>query len=158
MINYQNKWDKWLLKGWYEFKNFSWVSFKFIQEVAPEELNCYGYLDLVKSKPYFENLNLKRCMSKDDNGYFHFPSYQLEIRAFIFERSPVLSACLVTDKMNRIEILLDIDSFKWDYARERPKDVQRRLARHTYQLKNAQRNVEIKARSLCHKSDWSKVK
>lgn len=153
----QRKWDKWLINGWYNFKTFGWVWFKFIQETHKERL-INGRLVYKGSYQHLVDLNLKRCFMFSNDGFLAVPNPKIEVRAFIAERSRMLSSCLISDKFNRIEIFLMMDSFKWRYSRAMTRNAEVEILKRKRHQRKSGYHVRVMAREVSKEFDWKTVK
>lgn len=150
-MNLQNKFDKWLIKGWYEFKSMGWVYFKFISECYPQLISETGYLDLYKAIDYLAENKIKRCFYIQKNNHWIPPKRKTEARAFIATNSPVLSAALNSEKINRLEILISINNYPW-LKFKTSEEYKRRWSERRY------REVVITSEQIDGSHDWSKTK
>jgi len=156
--NLQLKWDKWLIKGWYGFKTYGWVWTNFIHECFPENLIDKNWVDYAKDRDFLVSLNLKRCFLFSNDDFVLTPRVNSEVRGYIAERSQTLSSRLLSDKLNRLEILLDIDSAKWRHSRKLTKDHSNRLSERDKAGRRVGIVKRLMLRDLPSKHDWNITK
>lgn len=112
-INLQNKWDKWLIKGWYGFKKMVWCYKCFAEECCEELIKENGWLNIDAFFDFMSVNKIKRYYSLNRDGYHRSANFKVEVRGFIADNSPKLSSALLSDHVNRLEILVNIDRYKW---------------------------------------------
>ena len=150
----QLKWDKWLIMGWFELKTMGIVIRSFIDEVYGSEVYGSASESTTNEGNILINSKLKRCLLFDENKFVYYPVFYQEVRSFIYERASVLSATLMLGEMSRVEILMDIDSFKF-ISRKKIKHLTKDQENRK---RNEKRRVEstqtIRARKLGSNNGW----
>ena len=154
MSKLQNRWDKWLIKGWYGFKTMGWCYYMFSIE-CDEGLATKGVgIDFHKLNDFLVDNKIKRSTwTTKILGSDRLYEQLSEVRFVLAQESKTLSLVLNSKHLNRIEILLDIDNYKWRKYRKASKEAQRKK----YKGKAESACIEIKARTLGD-AQWGHVK
>lgn len=151
MSNIQHKWDKWLIKGWYGFNKMGWCYNNFAKEYCKELINENGRLKIDAFFGFIEINEIKRCYSLSNNMYHRYPKFKCEVRGFIAMNSPKLSVALFSEHVNRLDIMLNINRYKWVKPKQ-PSDYKKQWRSNQYF------DMLVTGEMIDGATDWSKTK
>lgn len=156
----QNAWDAELISAWDEkgWGKVSYVTTAFLKRVNPEIIKKDSNGNFINSfscvVDYMINLNLNRCLDRNDKGELTFQSGGRDVIGFIHSHSLKMNMDLM-DGIPKPIILLEIKKYKWKKINV--------CASKSFRLKQrreAKRDsgvVTIKARELKNRN-WNTVK
>lgn len=113
--NFQYDWDYCLIIGFRDEANFANVIHLFKRKCekhcTPEQLALF---DAGMLSEFIISFDLKRVkVAVAVNNYIVLPKYQSAIACVIGARSPAMFEALVDDSKTIIDVMLNIDSYKW---------------------------------------------
>ena len=152
----QSVWDECLIYGARADISMGNLVWRFLLEVKPDLVENNGdFKDRSQVANFINSLELRRCRDKNRDGILEFHVWKGPVTAFIGERSPIMLACIFNKKHAAIDILENINSFKW--TRKGIKHINN-IQRRKQRRKSASCERTVKARSLDKRYDWSTIK
>lgn len=147
----QNKWDSLLIKAWSNDYNMGYVVINFFDYL--EQKLGYKIDGLLNRAEYLESLKMKRwCSGFNNDGTKRIAAIG-STRAFVGRCSLNMSEVLFDDPLNSIDVLLNIQSYKWTIPNRQKS---RKISNNRYNKKVKEKsNTFVKARSLS--ATWETV-
>ena len=152
----QQIWDYELIKGWDENgKCKMWrVVHSFMCRIKGD--HEVGSVSFEDTEDYLVSLELKRCLDINHQlGYHVFRAWRTDVIGFIHARCEKMSLDLINEVPKPV-ILIDINKYKW--TKKDTNSAAKHRRKQAYDKKKGAANLEVKARSLSKKHDWTTTK
>jgi hypothetical protein len=129
---------------------------QFFLIVDASQLHRGDMIDISSTIKLLNDMPIRRCKDRLISGELSFECPGSPALAFIAERSPVMSACIMNKKNSITDILESINNFKWNRATQ-DRSKKSNIDRKRNKYKQAKCSIDIKARQISSKSGWGTV-